>query len=116
MDRITNCEQKNKKELSLSTMASLSLCSTFTAKPKSFQQSQKQISALSTSNVNFLSHSLSSLKLTSSPSSFSFVPKFSATETAPALSEPESESQVLETSIQELPKREEVFAVVMVSH
>ncbi|KAI5668303.1 hypothetical protein M9H77_18156 [Catharanthus roseus] len=103
-------------------MASLSLCSSL-ASTATLSQCQKQISTssslspLSLYNFNFLSHSFSSLKLTSSPeraSPFLFVPKFSQTETAPPLAEPESANQVLEIPVQEQPRREEVFAVVMI--
>ncbi|KZV42812.1 calcium-dependent protein kinase 11-like [Dorcoceras hygrometricum] len=98
-----------------STMAALSFCSSL-APNLSVNQNPASI-YLPKTNVSFLSHSLSSLKLSPKQAALSFVPKSSETEAAPSLTETETENPdpekepAVETAE---PKREEVFAVVMV--
>ncbi|XP_059631930.1 large ribosomal subunit protein bL21c [Cornus florida] len=102
----------------MASSMSLSFCSLTTI------PSHKQTTLLSVSkpNLSFLSPipSLSSLRLDPSfprKSTLSIVPKFSETEIAVVESEPEpaisEPSEVVETKNEE-PKREEVFAVVMI--
>ncbi|XP_016458222.1 large ribosomal subunit protein bL21c [Nicotiana tabacum] len=101
-------------------MATVSLCSspstTVLSKNQTFLNTLSVPKAIS--NVTFLSHSLSALSLRSSKPN-SFVPKFSQSEASVAEVVAESEepviSPVVEASSSSLePKREEVFAVVMV--
>ncbi|KAL3513553.1 hypothetical protein ACH5RR_026270 [Cinchona calisaya] len=102
-------------------MATLSLCSSsLTAKSAApLLPSISQSKTTNLSNIPFLSHSLSSLRLTTSSSkkstSFSsFVPKYSEAE-VPTLSSTESlETEIVESPVQQQRKREEVFAVVMI--
>lgn len=97
--------------------AALSLCTSLTPK-LSHSQAPVPFSHSST-NLSFLSHSLSSLTLTSRKQPvLSFTAKSTDTEAAVSLSEPETENPVpeSETAVETAePKREEVFAVVMVS-
>ncbi|KAL3504008.1 hypothetical protein ACH5RR_033849 [Cinchona calisaya] len=110
-------------------MATLSLCSSLTGKSavtlllSSSSTQSTPISLSKTNNVPFISHSLSSLRLSPFPrrgTSSSFVPKFSEIEIAPSLTEPENESgieastHVIESPVQQQPKKEEMFAVVMI--
>ncbi|XP_073146793.1 large ribosomal subunit protein bL21c [Henckelia pumila] len=96
-------------------MAALSFCSSL-APNLSLNQNPPTL-YLSRTSISFLSHSLSSLKLNPKQAALSFIPKSSETEAAPSLTEPETdkpdpeEEPVVETAE---PKREEVFAVVMV--
>ncbi|CAN4097958.1 unnamed protein product [Withania somnifera] len=98
-------------------MATLSLCSTSSPSTK-LSKNQTCLNTLCVpkvnSNITFLSHSLSSLTLRFSKthSLSSFVPKFSQSEVEAEPEEP-VESPVVESNSLE-PKREEVFAVVMV--
>ncbi|XP_075519007.1 large ribosomal subunit protein bL21c [Primulina tabacum] len=96
-------------------MATLSFCSSLAP---NFSLNQNLASlCLSKTKISFLSHSLSSLNLNHKQAALSFIPKSSETEAVPSLTEPESdkpypeEEPVIETAE---PKREEVFAVVMV--
>ncbi|KAL3830288.1 hypothetical protein ACJIZ3_019090 [Penstemon smallii] len=97
-------------------MAALSLCSSLTPKFSHSQQNPTPISSkFNLSSSSFLSHSLSSLTLNSRkpPHTLSFVPKSNGTDTEVALAEPENpEAQPVIETVE--PKREEVFAVVMV--
>ncbi|KAH6765182.1 Ribosomal protein L21 [Perilla frutescens var. hirtella] len=99
--------------------AALSLCSSLT--PKLPHTQSTAALSLSRPNLSFLSHSLSSLTLTARKQpSLSFTVKLTDTEAAVSVSEPEPETEspvpesepIVETA--EVPKREEVFAVVMV--
>ncbi|KAH6759397.1 Ribosomal protein L21 [Perilla frutescens var. frutescens] len=97
--------------------AALSLCSSLT--PKLPHTQSTAAPSLSRPNLSFLSHSLSSLTLTARKQpSLSFTVKLTDTEAAVSVSEPETESPVPESEpiveTAEVPKREEVFAVVMV--
>lgn len=103
-------------------MASLSPCSSLTTASMLSRKQKFSVPSLKT-NLNFLSRSISSVRLDSPKQPF-FVPKFSQTD-APSLAEPEIEptteieaitevQPTVETSEAET-KREEVFAVVMVS-
>ncbi|XP_060216618.1 large ribosomal subunit protein bL21c [Lycium barbarum] len=99
-------------------MATFSLCSS-TSSSTTLSKNQAFLNTLSipkaNSNVTFLSNSFSSLSLRfSKPNSLSsFVPKFSESEGSVAeVEEPEATPVVEETSLE--PKREEIFAVVMV--
>ncbi|XP_057793425.1 50S ribosomal protein L21, chloroplastic-like [Salvia miltiorrhiza] len=96
--------------------AALSLCYSLTPKP-SHNQNTTALS-LSRPNVSSLSHSLSSLTLTARKQpAFSFSVKSTDTEAAVSVSAPEIESPVPESEPDvetAEPKREEVFAVVMV--
>ncbi|CAI9114749.1 OLC1v1015540C1 [Oldenlandia corymbosa var. corymbosa] len=108
--------------------ATISLCSSLTptaASSSSLSSSSSPNFVSKTSNsscVNFLSHSLSSLKLTPCPKKstpFSFVPKFAQTEIAPSLTDDEAAEPItaignLGSPVSGEPKKEEVFAVVMV--
>ncbi|CAA2988288.1 50S ribosomal L21, chloroplastic [Olea europaea subsp. europaea] len=102
-------------------MASLSPCSSLTTASMLSRKQKFSVPSLKT-NLNFLSRSISSVRLDSPKQPF-FVPKFSQTD-APSLAEPEIEptteieaitevQPTVETSEAET-KREEVFAVVMV--
>lgn len=99
-------------------MATLSLCST-SSPSTSLSKNQTFLNTLSVpkanSNVTFLSHSFSSLNLRfSKPNSLSsFVPKYSESEAPVAEVEADQEEPVVEATSLE-PKREEIFAVVMV--
>ncbi|XP_015079783.1 50S ribosomal protein L21, chloroplastic [Solanum pennellii] len=99
-------------------MATLSLCST-SSPSTALSKNQTFLNTLSVpkanSNVTFLSHSFSSLNLRfSKPNSLSsFVPKYSESEAPVAEVEAEQEEPVVEATNLE-PKREEIFAVVMV--
>ncbi|KAI3464397.1 hypothetical protein Pfo_021060 [Paulownia fortunei] len=112
--RKSDCQ---KAKFSNSAMAAaLSLCASLTPK---LSHNQTPISfSHSRTNLSFLSHSLSSLTLTSRKQpALSFTAKSTDTEAAVSLSEPETENlgpesePAVETAE---PKREEVFAVVMV--
>ncbi|XP_004241824.1 large ribosomal subunit protein bL21c isoform X1 [Solanum lycopersicum] len=99
-------------------MATLSLCST-SSPSTALSKNQTFLNTLSVpkanSNVTFLSHSFSSLNLRfSKPNSLSsFVPKYSESEAPVAEVEADQEEPVVEATSLE-PKREEIFAVVMV--
>ncbi|KAL2497342.1 50S ribosomal protein L21 [Abeliophyllum distichum] len=97
-------------------MASLSLCSSLTTTSTLSQNQKSAVPAFKT-NLNFLSRSLSSLRL-ASPKQPLFVLNFSQTEAPSSLAESETEpitefEPTVEIADAE-PKREEVFAVVMV--
>lgn len=100
-------------------MATLSLCST-SSPSTALSKNQTFLNTLSVpkanSNVTFLSHSFSSLNLRfSKPNSLSsFVPKYSESEAPVAEVEADQEEPVVEATSLE-PKREEIFAVVMVT-
>ncbi|KAL0360106.1 UNVERIFIED_CONTAM: 50S ribosomal protein L21, chloroplastic [Sesamum radiatum] len=97
--------------------AALSLCSSLTPK---LQHRNQTLTPFPHSRISllFLSHSLSSLTLTSPPQpALSFAPKSTDTVAEVSLSEPEAENAATETepAVETAePKREEVFAVVMV--
>ncbi|KAK9270972.1 hypothetical protein L1049_026560 [Liquidambar formosana] len=100
----------------------LTFCSSFTATGRLPQkQNLSTTLSLSKTNLNFLSPttpSLSSHRLTFSPKpAFSSLPKFSESEAPVLESEPESTdsepAQLVETATP-VPKREEIFAVVMI--
>lgn len=109
-------------------MATLSLCASSLAAKSSSSAAALPLSSTTPSmpisqskTVALLSHSLSSLRLTTpcskrgTPSS-SFVPKYSeakAEAAAPSLSE-SPETKIVESPVQQQPKKEEVFAVVMI--
>lgn len=97
--------------------ATLSLCSSLTPK-LSHNQPSIPLSHSKT-NVSFLSHSLFSLSLSSRKQpALSFTVKSTDTEDAVSVIEPETEIPALEIEPvveKPEPKREEVFAVVMVS-
>lgn len=104
-------------------MATLSLCST-SSPSTALSKNQTFLNTLSlpkaNSGVTFLSHSLSSLNLRcSKPSSLSsFVPKFSESEAPVAEVEADPEEPVAAPAVEATslePKREEIFAVVMVT-
>ncbi|XP_031115984.1 50S ribosomal protein L21, chloroplastic [Ipomoea triloba] len=104
-------------------MASVSLCSSPSSLSAAIAQKQQRPNlSLSRPNPNvpFLSHSLSSLRLSSSPKPLStspFVAKFSDSGSSVAEAEPESpvfESELQTETIVSEPKRDEIFAVVMV--
>ncbi|KAL1558832.1 60S ribosomal protein L21 [Salvia divinorum] len=90
-------------------MAALSLSYSLVPKP-SHNQTQTAIS-LSRPNLSFLSHSLSHLSITARKQPV--VPKATDTEAAFSVTDAEIKSPVLVSEPAE-PKREEVFAVVMV--
>ncbi len=104
----------------------LSLCSSLVSHCRI--SSKQNPSFSNNTNLNFLSLSSHKLSLSSSSSSptFHFLPKSSESETAvldaetesPVIaSEPEPEAaQIVQTSSEQVPKREQVFAVVMVSN
>ncbi|XP_055829487.1 50S ribosomal protein L21, chloroplastic [Solanum dulcamara] len=103
-------------------MATLSLCST-SSPSTALSKNQTFLNTLSVpkanSNVTFLSHSLSSLNLRfSKPNSLSsFVPKFSQSEAPVAEVEADPEEPVATPVVEAVslePKREEIFAVVMI--
>ncbi|KAL0437976.1 UNVERIFIED_CONTAM: 50S ribosomal protein L21, chloroplastic [Sesamum latifolium] len=106
--------------------AALSLCSSLTPKLHHRNQTPTPFSH-SRINLSFLSHSLSSLTLTSrTQPALSFAPKSTDTVAEVSLSEPEAEVSLSEPEADNAateaepavettePKREEVFAVVMV--
>ncbi|XP_019184466.1 PREDICTED: 50S ribosomal protein L21, chloroplastic [Ipomoea nil] len=108
-------------------MASVSLYSSPSSLSAAIAQKQRPNLSLSRPNPNvpFLSHSLSSLRLSSSPKPLStspFVAKFS--DSGSSVAEAEPESPVFESELQTEtivsdplalePKRDEIFAVVMV--
>lgn len=104
-------------------MATLSLCST-SSPSTALSKNQTFLNTLSAPKVNssvtFLSHSLSSLNLRfSKPNSLSsFVPKFSQSEAPVAEVEADPEEPVATPVVEATslePKREEIFAVVMVT-
>ncbi|KAL2520104.1 50S ribosomal protein L21 [Forsythia ovata] len=97
-------------------MASLSLCSSL-ATTSTLSQNQKSAVPAFKTNLNFISRSLSSLRL-ALPKQPLFVPNFSQTGAPSSLAESETEpitefEPTVEIAEAE-PKREEVFAVVMV--
>ncbi|PIN01716.1 Mitochondrial/chloroplast ribosomal L21 protein [Handroanthus impetiginosus] len=96
--------------------ASLSICSSLT--PKLFHNQTLMPFSHSRNNLSFLTHSLSSLTLTSRKQpALSFTAKSTDTEAAVSVSDPETESPGPESEpvVEKVkPKREEVFAVVMV--
>ncbi|XP_075497098.1 large ribosomal subunit protein bL21c-like [Primulina tabacum] len=96
-------------------MAAFSFCSSL-APNLSLNQNPATF-YLSRTSISFLSHSLSSLKLNSKQAALSFIPKSSETEAALSLTEldtdkPDPEEEPVAQTVE--PKREEVFAVVMV--
>ncbi|CDP08407.1 unnamed protein product [Coffea canephora] len=104
-------------------MATLSLCASSlaakSAAAPALSSTTPSMPLSQSQTVAFLCHSLSSLRLTTpcskrgTPSS-SFVPKYSETEAAaPSLTEP-PETEIVESPVQQQPKKEEVFAVVMI--
>lgn len=98
-------------------VAALSLCSPLTPKLPHTQSSSAPF--LPRPNLSFLSHLLSSLSLTARKQpALSLTVKSTDTEVSASVSEPEAESPVpeIEPDVETAePKREEVFAVVMVS-
>ncbi|GMY17859.1 50S ribosomal protein L21, chloroplastic [Fagus crenata] len=101
----------------------LSLCSSLVSHCRI--SSKQNPSFSNNTNLNFLSLSSHKLSLSSSSSpTFHFLPKSSESETAvldaetefPVIaSEPEPEAaQIVQTSSEQVPKREQVFAVVMI--
>ncbi|CAI9754320.1 unnamed protein product [Fraxinus pennsylvanica] len=97
-------------------MASLSLCSSLSTTSTLSQNHKSTVRAFKT-NLNFLSSSNSSIRLASPKQPF-FVPKLSQTEAPSTLAEseiePTTEIQPTVEIAEAEPKREEVFAVVMV--
>ena len=118
------------KREQIATMASvtLSLCSSLAThcriSPKQ-NPSTPTLSFSNNTNLTFLSLSSHNHSRSSSSHAFHFLPKSSESEAAvldsetqsPEIESPEPEAaQIVETSSEQVPKREQVFAVVMVSN